>query len=442
MSGAVSTAVTDGGVPDILACVHCGFCLPACPTYRMLGDENDSPRGRLYLMRAADEGRVSREGAFALHVGRCLGCRACETVCPAGVPFGSLLERAREAMPRRRRHAWPERAALALLTGPAAAVVYAVLRAVRDSGVAGLLGRLPGRPGRAARLLAATRRRQLHQPGATARATAAAGSDLPRADSGSAGTPYALLEGCVMAGLFGHVQRATRRVLTRRGYRERHAGEQVCCGALHAHAGRLAEASALARRNIEAFERVDVRWIVVDSAGCGAALRDYPVWLADSPEWEPRARAVAARVRDVTELVAGGGSWQTGAEEGGADPEGAGRRHALRVAYDAPCHLLHGQGVREEPLEMLRRIEGVEVEPLGTMESCCGGAGLYNLAQPDLADRLLEPKLEEIRSGRFDVLATGNPGCIMYIGAGLKRAGDRLPVMHPVELVDRSDGSG
>jgi glycolate oxidase iron-sulfur subunit len=236
-----------------------------------------------------------------------------------------------------------------------------------------------------------------------------------------------------MDGLFAHVHAATRRTLARAGYREVEAPGQTCCGALHAHAGLLVEAREQARRNIEVFELTDCDWIVTDSAGCGAGLKDYPAWFADEPEWQERASGLAGRVRDVTEVLA--------SVSLSFEPD-AGREHSGslegRVGYDAPCHLHHGQGIQKEPLDVLRAIPGLEVEALPSSDRCCGGAGMYNLAQPDLAARVRAPKLGEVQRGGFDWIATGNPGCIMYLGAGLLHSGDRTPVVHPVELVDRA----
>jgi glycolate oxidase iron-sulfur subunit len=239
-----------------------------------------------------------------------------------------------------------------------------------------------------------------------------------------------------MDGLFEHVHAATRRVLARSGYDEVEAPGQACCGALHAHAGRLDEARELARRNIEAFERTDCDWIVTNSAGCGAGLRDYPAWFAQESQWLERAEAITGRVRDVTEILA----VELERSAGGSLIAGATSAIEGRVGYDAPCHLHHAQGVRDQPLEVLRSLPGLEVEALPSSEQCCGGAGMYNLDHPELAARVRATKLGEIQQGRYDWIATGNPGCIMYLGAGLLRAGDRTPVVHPVELVDRAWG--
>ena len=405
----------------ILACVHCGFCLQACPTYRVLGDENDSPRGRIHLMRALVEGRLeSDDGAFATHIDRCLGCRACETACPAGVEYGSLLERARAD--RNEAAGGPDLATRLLLwvfsDEVRTRLLLALGRALRATGLAGVLERLlPGRAGLAMRLLAATR------PGDGAAEGGSAGDGEA---SNPDGPSFALLEGCVMSGLFGHVNDATRRALTAHGYREARAPGQGCCGALHAHAGMMEQARELARRNIRAFGESGADRIAVNSAGCGAAMRQYPQWLEGDPVRVARARQVADRVRDVTELL-------------DAAPERPTLELRGRVAYDAPCHLLHGQGVEEEPLAVLGRIEGLEVDRLPSCDSCCGGAGIYNLLQPELSARVLTPKLDEIEEGAPAWVATGNPGCLMQIAAGLReRRTAGLRVVHPVELVDRA----
>ncbi len=470
----------------LLACVHCGFCLSACPTYDVLGDENDSPRGRLYLMRALLEGRAEASGAFELHIGQCLGCRACEPVCPAGVEYGALLESARADGVERRRNPAARLAHLAgrlglrLLTGPLRRPLFALLRLARRSGLSRLAGRLPGRAGLAARLLDATRPDPaLHArpgrppaagdagasaggPGGASSGASAGGYRGPAAeaadpDAGGDAAPadapgFALLEGCVMDGLFAHVHGATRRVLAAAGFREVAAPAQGCCGALHAHAGFLEAARRLARRNVEAFEAAEADVIAVNSAGCGAAMREYRRWLAEEPEWAERAGRLADRVRDVSQLLAAAPTGGRGTRAGGRLASGpAGNRLASgpaggrlasgpagRIAYDAPCHLLHGQGVRDEPLELLAAIPGGEAAPLPSSDRCCGGAGVYNLLHRRLSERVLAPKLEEVASGGYAWVATGNPGCIMQIGAGLRATGSGARAVHPVELLDAS----
>jgi len=242
--------------------------------------------------------------------------------------------------------------------------------------------------------------------------------------SGSRGA-VALLRGCVMDGLFARTNRATRRTLRANDYRIRGAPGQVCCGALHAHAGDLETARTLARRNIDAFERSGAEFIAVNAAGCGAMMKEYAHLLADDAEWAERAHRVSAKARDVTELLAAAGP-----RPGAPLP--------LRVTYDAPCHLLHAQRLANPPLAVLRAIPELTLIPLTDADQCCGAAGIYNLVEPDTSNAVLAPKLRHIASTGADWVATGNPGCLMQIGAGLRRAGARARTVHPVDLLDAS----
>ena len=400
-------------LPGLMTCVHCGFCLQACPTYLALGDENDSPRGRIVLMRGLVDGQIAPADAdLRTHLDRCLGCRGCESACPSGVPYGELLEATRATL---RSVEPPPRIARVILGVFARPAVLAVAllgaRALRATGLARLLARLPGRAGFAFAMLAATAGalpRRRWRP----RATGARGS-------------AALLRGCVMEGLFAPANRATERVLTENGWAMTPAPGQRCCGALHAHAGDLAGARALARRNIAAFERAGSAPIVVNAAGCGAMMKEYGHLLADDPEWAGRAAAVSARVRDVSELLA-----EAGPARGAPLP--------MRVTYDAACHLVHAQRIARQPLDVLRAIPALELVPLVDAEQCCGGAGIYGLLQPDLSQDVLAPKLAHIVETGAVVVATGNPGCLMQIGAGLLRGRIAARAAHPVELLDAS----
>lgn len=431
--------MTGGWLEDLLSCVHCGFCLPACPTYEILRDENDSPRGRIYLMRALAEQRIDADGAFTTHVSRCLGCRACETACPAGVEYGALLEMARERTPSTSISRGFHDITLAALTGPRISrLFYAMARLLRRLHIADLGARFaPGRVAVALGMLASSRRSRFASGGTDS--DGASGNTTPgganRSASGRVPETFALLQGCVMDGLYSHVHDATRRTLQRRNHEERPAAGQGCCGALHAHAGRLESARELARRNIEAFEASGAGIFVVDSAGCGAALKDYPNWLREEPEWRRRADAMAARVRDITELLAEPGDPERPADDGSRVAS-----DGPRVAYDAPCHLLHAQGIREAPTKALSR-SGYTVEPLPSWERCCGGAGMFSLQQPSLSGRVLARKMEELREGEYRIVTSGNPGCMMFLGSGLKRARLEVAVVHPVELVDAADGN-
>jgi glycolate oxidase iron-sulfur subunit len=398
----------------MLDCMHCGICLPQCPTYTVLQQEMDSPRGRVYLMRAAAEGRIGLTENFVLHMDRCLGCRACETACPAGVPFGQLLEETRGQMERRVRRplarrllgrlilgVFPDRRRLALLVALARPYQRSGLeRAVRASG---LLARFPRLAAMAALLPALEGRAGARLPAETAPAGPARGT-------------VALLEGCVQPVLFPAVNRATVSLLARAGYRVLVPRGQGCCGALHVHWGDRASARQLARRNLAALEGVD--WIVTNAAGCGAAMRDYGHLLGD----DPRAAALASRVRDVTELLA-------------EHLPGPRRPLDLTVTYHEPCHLAHGQRVRAAPRALLRAIPGLRVVELDESDVCCGSAGVYNLMEPELAGRLLARKLDRIAATGAELVVSGNPGCLLQLRKGLAGRGLAVRAHHPVELL-------
>jgi glycolate dehydrogenase iron-sulfur subunit len=400
-------------IPGIETCVHCGFCLQACPTYVNLEDENDSPRGRIVLMRSVVEGELALDDpSVQTHIDRCLGCRACETACPSGVPYGQLLEATRATLRAVRPTPLVGRIVLAIFANAIALrVMLASSRAFRATGLPSLFARIGGRLGFASAMLASTR------------------SAFPERDydfglPGSRGA-VALLQGCVMSGLFARTNRATRRTLRANDYRIRGAPGQVCCGALHAHAGDLETARILAKQNIEAFERAGADFIAVNAAGCGAMMKEYAHLLADDPAWAERASKMSERVRDVSELLAAAGP-----RVGGSLP--------LRVTYDAPCHLLHAQRIATPPLTVLAAIPDLTLIPLVDSEQCCGAAGIYNLVEPETSNAVLAPKLRHIASTGADWVATGNPGCHMQIGAGLRRAGARARAIHPIDLLDAS----
>jgi glycolate oxidase iron-sulfur subunit len=402
------------------ACVHCGFCLQACPTYLTLEDENDSPRGRIVLMHALVEGTLPIDDPdVRTHIDRCLGCRACETACPSGVPYGHLLEATRATLTAKQPNAPIARAILFAFARPALLSV-AMLggRLARAMRLSSLLARLPGRFGFAMAMLEATRapvKRAAYRPGG----------------DGSRGTAT-LLTGCVMEGLFTETNRATERTLATNDYAMVPTGGQRCCGALHAHAGDADTARRLARHNVAAFEKSGADYIVTNAAGCGAMMKEYEHLLAGDPAWRQRAAAVSARVRDVSELLA-----EAGPRTGGTLD--------VTVTYDAPCHLLHAQRVVTPPLRVLGAVPGLTLVPLEGSEHCCGSAGIYNLVEPDVSHTVLAPKLAHIAETRAALVATGNPGCLMQIGAGLHQAGAGVRVVHPVDLLDASysaDASG
>jgi glycolate oxidase iron-sulfur subunit len=404
-------------------CVHCGFCLQACPTYVTLDDENDSPRGRLVLMRGLLEGTLKTEDESVRgHLDRCLGCRGCETACPAGVPYGHLLEATRATLTER--HPLPLVARLMLGVFSRAKLMRLAMllrRMTRTMRLSGVLARiLPGRLGLSMRMLDATQPAIVVAPDGAARAT------RPYANTGGAARgSVALLEGCVMDGLFAHTNAATTRTLGVNGYRCVKANGQACCGALHAHAGDLETARSLARNNVEAFERSGADFVVSNAAGCGAMLKEYGQLLDGDPAWSSRAAAISKRARDVSELLAEAGPVE------GAPLD-------VTVTYDAPCHLLHAQRVSAPPLKVLAAIPGLKLVPLYEAEHCCGAAGIYNLLEPDTSAAVLAPKLSHIERTGATLVATGNPGCHMQIGAGLARSGSAARTVHPVDLLDAS----
>ena len=400
-------------LPGINACVHCGFCLEACPTYLNLEDENDSPRGRIFLMRSLLEGTVKPDDpSVQQHIDQCLGCRACEPVCPSGVPYGQLLEATRATLRESRPTPFVARLILFVFARPwllRPAMFFSRLLAATP--IPTLLSGVNGRLGFAMAMLASTGRSIERSPY----------NAVGRGERGRVAT----LHGCVMDGLFSATNRATERVLKVNGYATVDAPGQQCCGALHAHAGDLQNARKLARRNIAAFEKSGAEFIAVNAAGCGAIMKEYGHLLKDDPEWHERASAFGSRVRDVSELLAAAGP-----RAGGVLP--------IRVTYDAPCHLQHAQRVTQAPLAMLAAIPGLELVPLHDSDQCCGSAGIYNLVEPETSDAVLAPKLANIRDTGAPWVATGNPGCLMQIGAGLIRAEIPAKAIHPLDLLDAS----
>jgi len=398
------------------ACVHCGICLPQCPTYRVLGEEMDSPRGRVYLMRAAAEGRAELTPGLARHLDLCLGCRACETACPSGVPFGQLLEATRAQLDRKRVRAresahatlewalsiFPHPDRLGALLWPLRLYQASGLRTlVRASGILAPFKRLQAMDALLPRVL----------PGA---------SSLPELipARGRARGRAALLTGCVQRFFFPEINLATARLLSAAGWEVVVPRGQGCCGALHLHAGRLDEFRAMARSLMATLGR-DVDIVVTNAAGCGSALKEYGHWLGDE-----EAERFAGLVKDISEVLVD------------ADlPLGELRE---TVTYHDACHLAHGQKVRAQPRELLRRIPGVTLVELTDSDLCCGSAGVYNLLEPEMAAELGRRKLERIRETGARIVAAGNPGCIMQISQQALEAGLALEVMHPVTLLSRA----
>ena len=423
-----------------LDCVHCGLCLPVCPTYLDLGDEADSPRGRIYLMRAHDEGRQPMTPGLLEHLDRCLVCRACETACPSGVRFGSLMEDFRAMIQqesvqpspggwraRMRRAAGgyvlrtvlPDRRRLRALVH--ALYFYqasGAVRIVRRLGLARVVGLL-GQEAMAPRVPPPAARRDWP-------------STLPAI--GTRRSRVLFLRGCVMPELLPEVQRASIEVLRRNGCEVLTPPEQTCCGALHFHTGQRDRGLELLRQNLRAFDVRDVDAIVVNAAGCGSTLKEYGNLAAETTVIAEAASVFAARVRDISEFL----------DDLGLVPP----MHPvpLRVAYDEPCHLLHGQRISAAPRAMLAALPGATLVPLADADRCCGSAGVYNLQQPELATRVLEEKVRAIAASGAEVVASGNPGCILWIRRGLAAAAEAEPllagvrVVHPMELLASAYG--
>jgi glycolate oxidase iron-sulfur subunit len=406
-------------------CVHCGFCLPSCPTYLLWGEEMDSPRGRIYLMRAGLDGRAGMSATFVRHFDACLGCMACVTACPSGVQYGPLIERTRAQIERRYRRPAGDRlfrgALFAILPHPRRLRVLLLPLVLLGGAVAALSRSRLARalPARVQTLLSLAPRVSLGSLfGRVPEHTSAVGSRR---------LSVGLLTGCVQRLVFPRVNQATVNVLAHEGCDVHAPAVQGCCGALALHAGRLGEARACARRSIEVFEAVGVEWVVVNAAGCGSAMKEYGELLAEDPAWSGRARAFAARVRDVSEALVDLG-----------EPRAIRHPVNARVAYHDACHLAHGQGVRSGPRDLLRAIPGLELLSPAESEICCGSAGIYNLVEPVPAAQLGERKVRHLAALAPDVVATGNPGCIMQIAAASRRAGHQWPVVHPIELIDSS----
>jgi glycolate oxidase iron-sulfur subunit len=424
-------------------CVHCGFCLPTCPTYVQWGEEMDSPRGRIYLMKAAAGKRVEVDAAYVRHFDACLGCVGCVTACPSGVQYGTLIEQARAQIEHVHERApldrWFRAALLSLLPYRSRMriaffplllvgdLLKSIVRvrsrriidaAVHDSSGAGT------RPedGRWLDRVAALIR--LAPP--VSWASLSALSDADTLAVGEERLRVSVLTGCVQQLAFAHVNEATIRVLSAEGCRVAAPSDQGCCGALALHAGHADQARAFARHAIESLDRGNIDRIVVNAAGCGSAMKEYGQLLADDPAWADRAKAFSAKVRDVTEVL--------------ADLPPRAERHpiAMRVAYHDACHLAHAQQVRAQPRELLQGIPQLDVVSPAEADLCCGSAGIYNLVQPTSAAQLGWRKVRNLAAVSPDIVATGNPGCTLQIAAAARDLGWRWPVVHPVELLDAS----
>jgi glycolate oxidase iron-sulfur subunit len=399
-------------------CVHCGFCLPTCPTYLLWGEEMDSPRGRIYLMDQELQGEPL-DDTMVRHFDQCLGCMACVTACPSGVQYDRLIEATRAKVEQRHRRTLRERAVRALVfrTFPYPKRLRAMrplLSAYQSTGAARVMSRvrLPASLAAMERLLP-----PLTTPVPVAETTAPTGERRAR---------VGVLLGCVEREFFSDVNAATVRVLAAEGCEVVAPSIQGCCGALSLHMGREPEAIDFAKQLIETFDALDVVRVVVNAAGCGSAMKDYGWLLRDEPRWADRAAAFSAKVVDVSEFLVALG------------PRAVRHPVPMTVAYHDACHLGHAQGIRAQPRALLAGIPGLELREIAEPEICCGSAGVYNLLQPEPALALGDRKAANVAASGADVLATANPGCLMQIRTALERAGRPMRVAHPIELLAES----
>lgn len=409
---------------QLIECIHCGLCLESCPTYVELGREEDSPRGRIYLMRSVAEGKARIDDSVRHHLDVCLGCRACETACPSSVEYGFLLERTRTHIEKHGRRPLLVRLGRRLLLevfthsgilAPALFLATLPSRLMRKPPKApgGVVSAISGANGKGADLMLGSypspRPRRLPEH------TAAAGERRMR---------VGVVEGCVMPVLFSEVNNATVRVLSALGCEVVVPRAQGCCGALHVHNGYVEAAARMALRNIAAFEEAGCDVIAINSAGCGSTIKEYANLFPEGSPERQRAASFAAKVRDVSEII----------------PELLNDRAltpvAMTVTYHDACHLAHGQKVRAQPREMLRMIPGLTLVELPESDHCCGSAGVYSFTQPDMARRLQRRKVGNIESTGAEVVATGNPGCQMWVRSGLLESGSKVRALHPIEIVE------
>lgn len=419
----MADGVLPGPDPSVLAdCVHCGFCLPSCPTYQLWGEEMDTPRGRIWLMDLLERGEAALDDTVVGHFDACLGCMACVTSCPSGVAYDRLIEPIRAQVERDHRRPVPERVGRALLFA-----LFPYRRRLRAAAWGAWAYRRSGLQG-LVRRSGITERLPPHLQALEALVPDVSAADLrvrlpERVPArGATRRRVGLLTGCVQSVFFARVNLATARVLAAEGCEVVIPAAQGCCGALELHSGRDVVAAERARGLIAAFEQARVETVVTNAAGCGSTLKTYAELLEADPAWRDRAATFAERARDVHELL--------------AELEPRAQRWPIpgRVAYHDACHLAHAQGVRAEPRALLSTIPGLELVELAEPELCCGSAGVYNLLQPEPAAELGQRKAAHVAAAGPDALASANPGCLLQLRRHL--GGDALPAFHPVELLD------
>ncbi len=408
-------------------CVHCGLCLDFCPTYRLLGHEADSPRGRIYQVRQVYEGKISPDDPdFREHIYACLDCRACQTACPSGVQYGTIIEAARAvAEPVNASEKTVGRAILgSVFTRPRLLDAAGVgLRMYQRTGLQRLV-----RGSGALRLLPARMREMEAMLGPTQGGIRRWSAPHVTPARGPVRYRVGFIEGCIMPQLFGDTNAATVRVLAMNGCVVYSPPKQGCCGALQMHTGDRPTAQDLARRNIEAFEGLGLDAIIINAAGCGSTLKEYAHLLSDDPRYAERARAFQNLVKDVSEFLAS------------IDLVPPTQPVPMRVTYQDACHLVHGQGIRQQPRKLLRQIPGLELVEMNFSDVCCGSAGIYNLTHYDLSMRVLEEKMDNVLATGATAVVAPNPGCTMQLAYGARRRGVQLELLHVVDLLDRAYG--
>jgi glycolate oxidase iron-sulfur subunit len=408
-------------LPELYQCVHCGLCLNQCPTYRALHLEPESPRGRIHLVKAAAEGRIELNDRFKEHIYLCLLCRACETACPSGVQYGRIAETAREQLGP---PGSPFGRALLnfvfarLLPFPRRLrFVFGLLRFYQRSGLQGFARTLlPGKLREMDSMLPAIPSKFFH---ATADILPAVGARRAR---------VAMLNGCVMPLLFGDVNEATVRVLRRNGCDVVLPKKQICCGALNIHNGESVAAKQMARRNIDVFLDTEADAIIVNAAGCGAAMKEYGYLLRDDPAYRAKAERFSARVKDAGEFL------------GDLGLKSELHRVDLTVTYQDPCHLAHGQRIRSQPRKLLQSIPGLKLIEMEGSDRCCGSAGIYNLTHPDMSQQLLKEKMQSVAATKAEAVVAPNPGCMLQLRYGVQRYGSAVNVYHLMDLLDHACG--
>ncbi len=408
-----------------MKCIRCGFCLDACPTFRLTGQETKSPRGRIYLVRSWREGVIPFDENVVNALDTCLGCRACETACPSGVEYGSILEMARAHIEsehlRPRLQSFARAQMLQTLTNPG--LLVASLKAAK------LLGKVTkGKmPGFAAKMLSGSSEAAVNLPIAQGEARI---HNLPERSPASGAKRYTVgvLAGCVMRVLFGGTNAATVRVLQTNGCEVVAPKSAGCCGALHLHTGFHEDGASRARTLLDSFApyMAELDAIVINSAGCGSTMKEYGDLLGEDSAYGDKARAFGAKVVDVSEWLVKIGLT--------ASP---GRLDAV-VSYHDACHLAHGQKVRLQPRQLLGQIPGLKFVEMDEADTCCGSAGVYNITQPQMARQLLDRKIANLRETGASIIATGNPGCLAWIQQGAQEAGINVRICHPVELLDEA----